>query len=759
MSKRGNQLQNKGKRGARRAAAERAGSGGSGRGSGRGSGGGKKQLKRSGPTSEPKPPSRFWKWTKRLAIWGSGAAVLGLVALAVAVAIAAQSIPGFYELKASQTGQTILVRARDGSEIVELGPSFGQWLEHDDIPVNMRNAMIAVEDKRFHSHYGVDFYRTAGAVVEGVTGSRSRVGGTSTISQQLARNLFLTSNRTVDRKAREAVLAMALEWKFSKEQLLELYLNKVYFGGGAYGIDSASRKFFSHPGTELSVAEASIIAGLVKAPSRYSPTADVQAAVDRAQVVLRLMREQGYITPEQASVDVDTVELKQASGENSVRYFTDWALPQLDILLPETNAPLEVWTTLDTGMQSAADAAIDANAPSGTQGALVSLDRDGAILALVGGTDYVETNFNRATNAMRQPGSSWKLFVFLAALEAGYTPDDKVKDVPVTIDGWSPRNSNGRNVGSTTLRTAFASSINTVAATLGNEVGFGTVASMARRFGITSPVSTFPSMVLGSSEVRLIEMTRAFAAVSAGGMAVEPYGITKVMTAGGEVIYEHEKPRETQLVPDYVAAGITDLLQAAVQTGTGRAAQIGRPVAGKTGTTSSNKDGWFVGFSSGITTGVWMGRDDAKAVPGLQGGRAPAQAFAAYMRYAVKDRAIEPFDTELNLPEWRLEPDDEALYGDPDDYYFIDEQGNLVEPGRGDPGRGFDNSGPNSADPIDEPPPAASQDFLEQATGQRITPRGDGRGNGQDPLPNTVRPPPPPATQPPRDLDRPPNQQ
>jgi penicillin-binding protein 1A len=719
MSKRGDSLQNKGKRGSRRAAAERAANGT-----------GKMKLARDassarGPSG---PPSPLWKWTKRLAIWGTAAAVLGAIFLAFAVGFAAQSIPSFYQLKATQTGQTILVRARDGTEIVEIGPSFGEWLEHDEIPLNMRNAMIAVEDKRFHSHFGVDPIRTTGAIVEGFMGTRSRVGGTSTITQQLARNLFLSSNRTVDRKAREAVLAMALEWKFSKEQILELYLNKVYFGGGAYGVDSASRKFFSHPGTELSVAEASIIAGLVKAPSRYSPTADVQAAVDRAQVVLRLMQEQGYITQEQASVDVDTVELKQQSGQNSVRYFTDWALPQLDILLPETNAPLEVWTTLDIGMQRAATASIDANTPNGAQGALVSIDRDGAILALVGGTDYVETNFNRATNAMRQPGSSWKLFVFLAALEAGYTPDDRVVDTPVTIDGWSPRNSNGRNVGETDLRTAFAYSINTVAAQLGNEVGFGTVASMARRFGISTPVSTFPSMVLGSSEVRLLEMTRAFAAISAGGKGVEPYGITKVVTADGETIYEREAPRESQLVPEYVVAGITDLLQAAVQTGTGRAAQIGRPVAGKTGTTSSNKDGWFVGFSSGITTGVWMGRDDAKAVPGLQGGRAPAQAFAAYMRYAVKDRAVVEFNTELNLPEWQLEPDEEALFGDPDDYYFIDEQGNLIEPGRREAPRGGGNApfdvqgerGGGGLVPVEEPPKAVSDDFLEQAIGAPV---------------------------------------
>ncbi|MEL7217210.1 MAG: penicillin-binding transpeptidase domain-containing protein, partial [Pseudomonadota bacterium] len=375
-------------------------------------------------------------------------------------------------------------------------------------------------------------------------------------------------------------------------------------------------------------------------------------------------------------------------------------------------------------------------------------DRDGAILAMVGGTDYVETNFNRATNAMRQPGSSWKLFVYLAALEAGYTPGDDVKDVPVTIDGWSPRNSSGRNIGDTTLRTSFAYSINTVAAQLGNEVGFGTVASMARRFGITTPVSTFPSMVLGSSEVRLIDMTRAFAAVSAKGMAVEPYGITRVSTASGELLYEHKKPNETALVPDYVAAGITDLLQAAVQTGTGKAAQIGRPVAGKTGTTSSNKDGWFVGFSSGITTGVWMGRDDAKPVRGLQGGRAPAQAFAAYMRYAVKDRPVEKFDIELNLPEWQLEPDEEYLLGDPDDYYFIDEDGNLVEPGRRDPSEspfGVEGESPGGQGiGAPEPPPAASEDFLEQATGGELPQDGDPppqRGPAAVDTPPTPRPP------------------
>jgi penicillin-binding protein 1A len=700
-----------------------------------------------------------WRlWLRRTVLWGGAAAILGALFLGLAVAFAARSLPSYSALKATQPGQTIVVRARDGTAIVELGPSYGKWLDSHQIPEVMKDAMISVEDRRYFSHPGIDPIGLARAVYVWVTGDR-RLQATSTITQQLARNLFLNSNRSFDRKLREAVLAMALEAKFSKQQILELYLNKVYFGGGAYGIDSASRKFFSHDATELSTAEAAIIAGLVKAPSRFSPTADVDAAVGRANVVLNLMRQQGRISASEASVDPSTVKLKKDSSQNSVRYFTDWVLPQLDILLPETFEPIEVWTTLDIGMQQAAATAIKANVPRGTQGALVSLDRDGAILAMVGGTDYVTTNYNRATEALRQPGSAWKLFVYLAALEAGYTPEDRVKDVPVTIDGWSPRNSGGGFAGEIDVRTAFAYSKNTVAAQLGNEVGFGTVASMARRFGISTPISTYPAMVLGSSETRVIDMTRAFAAVSAGGTSVEPFGIVKVTTTDGDVLYRHEGANPVRLVPDYVAAGMTDLLQTAVSTGTGRAAQIGRPVAGKTGTTTLNKDGWFLGFSSGITTGVWMGRDDAKAVSGLQGGTAPARAFAAYMRYAVKNRPVEQFKTDLQLPEWQLEPDDEYYYGgNPDEYYYIDESGNLVEPQRPgagqilpedpfpvegeDPGPGLAPGPQPTRRPSDEPGQAASDDFLDRATGARPAPP---PAPAPSPRLRTLTPPPQPG--------------
>ncbi len=695
-----------------------------------------------GGRSEPQPSrgSGFGRWIRRLAIWGVGFALLGAIALAVAVAVTTRSLPGYQELKSSQTGQMIVVRAADGSEIVTLGPSYGKWIPYERIPQPMKDAMVSVEDRRFRSHWGVDPIGIVRSLMVRVEAGSWKQGG-STITQQLARNIFLNNTKTFARKAREWVLALALEQKFSKDQILELYLNKVYFGGGAYGIDSAARKFFGHSGEEIDLPEAAIIAGLVKAPSRYSPTADADAAVNRAAVVVQTMQSNGVLTAQEAqAIDFKTVKMiEDRESQNSARYFTDWALPQLDLILPENDKPIEVWTTLDPVAQKAATSAIAGFAPKGAQGALVSLDRDGAVLAMVGGTDYVTSNYNRAVNAVRQPGSAWKLFVYLSALEAGYTPDDRVVDEPVTIDGWTPRNDGNRYAGEIDLRTAFAYSKNTVAAQLGNEVGFGTVANMARRFGITTPINTLPSMVLGSSETRVIDMVRAFASVQTKGMSVTPYGIRKVTTTDGEVLYRHREEAAQQLVPPYVAAAMTDLMQTAVNIGTGRAAQIGRPVAGKTGTTSSNKDGWFLGFSSGITTGVWMGRDDAKAVPGLQGGAAPARAFAAYMKVATRKRPVEQFDTELKLPQWQLEPDDEAMQGNPDDYFYVDEQGNLVDPSRRsrqpeEPA--FDPDAPPEGVPPDVPQ-AANDDFLNRATGRRD----NDAGYGPPPRPRPTNPP------------------
>jgi penicillin-binding protein 1A len=608
----------------------------------------------------PKGRSTFMRIVKGIAY----AALLSLLALIVAVAVATAYLPSYADLtKRNDLGQMIRVRAANGQVLVSLGPSFGSWLPYDQIPPEMRAALISTEDRRFRSHIGVDpigLIRAVGsAIFEG-----HRVRATSTITQQLARNIFLTNKRDYVRKFKEGILALALERKFTKDQILELYLNRQYFGGGAYGIDAASRKFFGHGADHLSLGEAAILAGLVKAPSNYSPTADVEAARSRSGVVLQTMAKNGFITAETAAaVNPAQVRIQQTTNQNSVRYFTDWALPQLDTLIDQTSEPIEVWTTLDPGMQVAADKAIRANAPDGTQGALVAMDRDGAVRAMVGGKDYVASIYNRATQAQRQPGSAFKLFVYLAALESGMKPTDTIVDEPVTIDGWSPRNSTRTNLGPVTLREAFSRSINTISAKIGAQVGFSTIADMARRFGITGQISTYPSMVLGTSDVRLLDMTRAFASVANKGVAVTPYGIRRVVTADGRMLYSHDSEEQRVLVAPWVAAEMTDLLQSAVLSGTGRAAQIGRPVAGKTGTTSSNKDGWFIGFSSGLTTGVWMGRDDARTVAGLQGGTAPARAFHDFMSVAVARRPVEQFETQVPMPDWQLTPEEE-IYGD-----------------------------------------------------------------------------------------------
>ena len=666
--------------------------------------------------------------TKRFFIWAGAIIAFALLVLGIAVGVAESQLPDYDQLKKrGDLGQMIRMRAADGSVLISLGPTFGRWLTYDEIPPTMRAAMIAVEDKSFRSHPGVDPIGIARSVQVRLTSGKWKQGG-STITQQLARNIFLTNKRTFGRKIQEAVLALALEIKYSKNQILELYLNRVYFGGGSYGIDAAARTFYGHGADQLSLGEATIIAGLVKAPSNYSPTADAEAARGRAAVVLKAMVNNGFISREAADgVDPATVKLQAAPRQNSVRYFTDWAMPQLDTLIDETHDPIDVWTTLDPKLQGVADAAINKNAPGGAQGALVSLDRDGAVRAMVGGRDYVSSIYNRATQAERQPGSSFKLFVYLAALESGMKPTDTMVDQPVDIQGWKPRNSTRGYLGQVTLREAFSRSINTISAQIGAKLGFSTIADMARRFGITSEISTYPSMVLGSSNVRLIEMTKAFASVNNHGIAVSPYGIRKVVTADGRLLYNREANENRVLVAPWVAAEMTDLLQSAVLTGTGSAAQIGRPVAGKTGTTSSNKDGWFVGFSSGLTTGVWMGRDDARPIPGLQGGTAPARAFHDYMIVATANRPVEQFDTVVPMPDWQLEPDEEAM-GAPIDDNLIAPEGQMVDADgnpipTGDRPAPFPGGTPQPGQPAPQPGQpgvrpdgtgSANQDYLDE---------------------------------------------
>ena len=609
------------------------------------------------PARKPvKKKSRNWLATIVKA--GLALGLAGALALAVAVVVAMQSLPGFDTLKKSPNGQPVEIRGDDGTVLASFGPSYGEWLRFSEIPATMKNAMITVEDRRFWYHPGIDPIGIVRAfVVNTLSGNKSQ--GASTITQQLARNLFLTSSKDYTRKLREVVLALAMERTYSKEAILELYLNRVYFGGGAYGIDAASRKFYGHSARRLSLEEAAIIAGLVKAPSRFSPSADAEAARRRAATVIAVMVDAGSITAaEAAAADPRLVRFAGQGRAAGVRYFTDWVLAELETIVDEADEPLKVETTLNAQGQRWAETAIRAEAPAGAQGALVAIARDGGVKAMVGGTDYVRSNYNRAIVARRQPGSAFKFFVYAAAIESGVTPDDGMEDKPVTIGKWSPRNDNGRFVGPVTVREAFARSINTVAVQLAEQVGFDTVAEMARRFGITTPISRQPAMALGASEVTLFEMTNAYATVANGGLERPPYAITRVTTGTGRVLYERGEGDTRQVVAPVVAARMTQLMQAAVEEGTARAAQIGRPLAGKTGTTSSNKDGWFIGFSSGLTTGVWMGRDDARAVRGLAGGRAPARAFAQYMARAVGGTPPEALGTETG--------EDAGLLGEPD---------------------------------------------------------------------------------------------
>ena len=632
-------------------------------------------------SAEPPPRSRLRRFIVTSFKLGLGALLIMTIAVGVAVAVAVNQLPSYAELiRRDDLGQMVRIRAADGTIIHTQGPSFGEWLPSAEIPTIMRDAIVSVEDRRFYSHIGVDPIGIVRSLIVRLQRGVWAQGG-STLTQQLARNIFLTNDRSFVRKVREAILAMALEWRFSKDQILELYLNRVYFGGGAFGIDSASRRFFGHSAARLSVGEAAMIAGLVKAPSNYAPTADAAAARGRARarVVLGEMVEYGAITPAQAAeANPDQVRIAENRTVGTrTRYFVDWILPQLDTLIDETVQPIDVWTTVHLGMQEVAERAIAANAPNGVQGALVSLDRDGAVRAMVGGLDYRTSSYNRATQATRQPGSSFKLFVYLAGLEAGLTPDTPILDAPISIGNWSPRNSNGRFSGPIPMRQALAYSVNTVAVRIAQQVGTQTVADMAQRLGITTRISTFPSMALGSSEVRLIDMVRAYATVARGGVGVTPYGIRRVTTADGTLIYQHQDDQSRVLLQPWVAQQMTDMLAGVVSRGTARSADLGRPTAGKTGTTSSSKDAWFIGFSSGLTTGVWMGRDDNRAIPGFAGGQAPARTFHDFMIRAVARRPVEPFPTDAQAPDWPtgdaenqllevVPPDDEGPLVDPD---------------------------------------------------------------------------------------------
>jgi penicillin-binding protein 1A len=642
----------------------------------------------SAASPRPKSPKRR-SWLRAIAGFVIAIGVAGLLLLAAIVYVTAQSLPAFSELVTRPRGQSILVRGVDGSVLANTGPRFGEWLPAERIPETVKRAMVAVEDRRFYYHPGVDPIGISRAMWINFQAGSMRQGG-STLTQQVAKNVFLTADRTISRKLREMVMAMALEWRFSKDQILELYLNRVYFGDGAYGIDAASRRFYGHPGTKVSLEEAVILAGLVKAPTRYAPSSNPAEAVGRAKTVLLTMVDSGAISEaDAAQLDLAMVKFARPARANNVRYFADWVIAQAQALSPELMEPIEIITTLDPRLQQAAEQAVIRTVPEGLQGGLVAMAPDGAIRAMMGGTDYVTSPYNRAVDARRQPGSAFKLFVYVAAIEHGHKPGDMVEDSPVTIGNWSPDNFDRRFRGPVSLSQAFASSINTVAVKLADEAGFGEVARVARRLGIATQVATTPAMSLGASEVSLLDLTSSYATIAAGGFAAIPYAITEIRSASGRILWARIPDQPAQVVSAETAADMTSLLVSAVNDGTGGRARIGRPAGGKTGTTSDSRDGWFVGFTAELTAGVWMGRDDNRPVKGLAGGAWPARAWAEFMQLALQGQAAQPLVTQVSAVEPLAEPDAEA-YG-------------LTDPGVLAPLP----EAPPAADPAPEPAPPA----------------------------------------------------
>jgi penicillin-binding protein 1A len=571
--------------------------------------------------------------------------VIGLIA-AVSLALPQLELPKLPPI--TRDPQTTFVD-RTGEVIGVRGGRYAPPVDIARLPAYVPAAFVAIEDKRFYEHPGFDAVGIARAIVTDLGKGRAAQGA-STITQQLARNLFLSSDRTLERKADELVYAVELEQTYSKPQILGLYLSRVYFGAGAYGIEAAAQRYFGVSAEHLTIREAAMLAALMKSPTDYNPIEHPEASAERAKLVLDAMVETGAITPAQrAKALAASPRVYKEAPNAAAQYFVDWANAELQKLGPPHNIDLVVETTLDARDEAAANAAAKATlaryAHAGVaESALVALDGTGAVRAMLGGADYSQSPFNRAVDAHRQAGSSWKPFVYLTALEAGRTPDTPVVDQPVTIDGWSPQDFEPTFLGPITLQQALAQSINTVAASLADEVGRPNVAATAKRLGIATPINLDPAMALGTSLVTPLEMAEAYDAFSNGGNRVTAWAIQSVRTVmGARVLWRHPAQRTPNVIGNPALSELNQMLRAVVQSGTGvKAAIPGYDIAGKTGTTSDFKDAWFDGFTGGLVTVVWMGRDDDTPMRGVTGGSAPAEAWKSFMRIALRRAAVTP---------------------------------------------------------------------------------------------------------------------
>ncbi|WP_332765352.1 transglycosylase domain-containing protein [Phenylobacterium sp.] len=531
---------------------------------------------------------------------------------------------------------------RTGAVLGVRGGRYGPPVDLAKLPPYVPAAFIAIEDRRFYEHTGFDPIGIGRAIIAGVNEGRATQGA-STITQQLARNLFLTSDRTVERKAMELLYAVQLERTYSKRQILALYLSRVYFGSGAYGLEAASQRYFNKPAARLTIQEAATLAGVLKSPTNYNPAEQPQRSAQRAALVLNAMVEIGAITAaDRAKASARPLKVAPSASTASAQYFIDWLDGQRRQLVGQPKQDVVVETTLDLGLESVAAATTSSvlarhQAQQVSQAALVAVDGQGRVRAMVGGVDYAKGPFNRAATAKRQAGSAWKPFVYLAALEAGRVPDMPVVDEPLTIGAWSPQNYSETYLGPITLQVALAQSINTVAARLADEVGRPNVAAAAHRVGIVSTINTDPAMALGTTLVSPLEMAQAYATFSNGGNRVSAYGIERIRTTGGTVLYQRKAAPPQPVVANPPLSDLNLMLRAVITSGTGnRAAIPGYDLAGKTGTTSDYKDAWFAGYTGGFTTVVWMGRDDGAPMGRVAGGGPPAELWRGFMSVALK---------------------------------------------------------------------------------------------------------------------------
>jgi penicillin-binding protein 1A len=583
----------------------------------------------------------------RLLYWGAVLSLWGVIALIGLTIWIGAHLPAIQSLEVPKRPPSIQIVGTDGRVLATRGDS-GVSATLKELPPYVPQAFIAIEDRRFYSHFGIDPMGIARAALTNLLRRGVSQGG-STLTQQLAKNLFLTQERTLTRKLQEAVLALWLECKFTKNEILELYLNRVYFGAGAYGVEAAAQRYFNKHARALSLAEAAMLAGLVRSPSRLAPTRNPDGAERRAQIVLSAMADEGFITPAQAKLAIASpAHAQKQVGSSSSNYVADWIMDVLDDLVGRVEDDIVVQTSIDPDLQAAAEASLveELNAKGAKfgveQGALVAMTPDGAVRALVGGRNYQDSQFNRAVAAKRQPGSTFKPFVYLTALERGLTPNTIREDKPIVVKGWKPENYTREYFGPVTLTQALAMSLNTVAVRLTLEFGPTAVTRTAHRLGIASKLEANPSIALGTSEVSLMEMVAAFAPFANSGVAILPHVVESVRQKDSKKLLYRRIPQSLgQIIEPRYVGMMNAMLQETLLTGTGRKAELpGRPAAGKTGTSQDFRDGWFVGYTAQLVAGVWLGNDDSSPTKKMTGGGLPAEIWARFMKAAHRNTPV-----------------------------------------------------------------------------------------------------------------------